>query len=94
MRDKYDWIMVGGHRPYLDSDQDEYDSHSPTGQFITTFEPLFLKYGVDLVLNGHMHCYERTLPVINAKPVREYSSRLLCPVSRRLPAPTLVRDTY
>jgi hypothetical protein len=28
-------------------------------------EPLFVKYGVDVAFWGHMHCYERTCPVIN-----------------------------
>lgn len=27
------------------------------------FEPLFLKYGVDLVLSGHTHFYERNAPI-------------------------------
>ena len=28
-----------------------------------SYEPLFLQYGVDLVLHGHVHSYERTNPV-------------------------------
>ena len=31
-------------------------------------EPLLLKYGVDLVLTGHEHAYERTLPVADLEP--------------------------
>ena len=31
----------------------------------TVVEPLFLQYGVDLVLAGHTHAYERTFPVYN-----------------------------
>lgn len=29
------------------------------------FEPLLIKYGVDLVLSGHVHCYQRNAPVAN-----------------------------
>ena len=32
-------------------------------QMITTLEPLFYQYGVDLVLTGHEHNYERSYPV-------------------------------
>ena len=30
-----------------------------------TYEPLLYKYGADLVLNGHVHAYERSKPVYN-----------------------------
>ena len=29
------------------------------------FEPLYVKYGVDLVLSGHVHVYERQNPLAN-----------------------------
>ena len=32
-------------------------------QMITAMEPLFYQYGVDLVLTGHEHNYERSYPV-------------------------------
>jgi len=59
------WIMVAGHRPYYSSDADEYDSHKPGCALLHYLEPLFIKYQVDMVLTGHMHCYERTYPVNN-----------------------------
>ena len=31
--------------------------------FASIYEPLFLNYGVDVVLNGHVHAYERTHPM-------------------------------
>lgn len=37
-------------------------------QMITTLEPLFYQYGVDLVLTGHEHNYERSYPVYLDKP--------------------------
>ena len=32
--------------------------------------PLFQKYGVDLYLGGHLHNYERTLPVLSGSAVQ------------------------
>jgi len=59
------WLFVSGHRPYYSSDQSEYSSHSPGGELLTYLEPLFIKNQVDMVLTGHMHCYERTYPTFN-----------------------------
>jgi hypothetical protein len=39
------------------------DSHSSEGGARTTWAPLFDKYSVDLVINGHNHIYERTDPI-------------------------------
>jgi 3',5'-cyclic AMP phosphodiesterase CpdA len=40
-------------------------SHSSEGGVRTNFVPLFDKYSVDLVINGHNHIYERTDPLKN-----------------------------
>ena len=32
-----------------------------------SYEPLFVQYGVDFLLHGHVHSYERTNPVIQYK---------------------------
>ncbi|KAK1757556.1 Metallo-dependent phosphatase-like protein [Echria macrotheca] len=55
-RKKTPWVIVGGHRPW-------YVSSSPCIECRDAFEPLFLKYGVDLVLHGHKHFYEREAAV-------------------------------
>jgi len=39
-------------------------------QFAIAFEPLFLKHGVDLVLTGHVHKYERSEPMKSLYPER------------------------
>ena len=67
--DEIKWIIFGGHRPFLCSDLNEYDSHNPDGWFIKTLEDLFVKYRVDIVLNGHMHCFERTYPFYKGKVI-------------------------
>ncbi|KAF7713470.1 Uncharacterized protein PECH_001247 [Penicillium ucsense] len=62
-RAKTPWVIVAGHRPW-------YLSHKNTTGTICwsckdVFEPLFLKYSVDLVLSGHAHVYERQAPINN-----------------------------
>lgn len=51
-RKKTPWIIVGGHRPW-------YVSGTQCIECRDAFEPLFIKYGVDLVLHGHQHFYDR-----------------------------------
>ncbi|KKK13451.1 hypothetical protein ARAM_000912 [Aspergillus rambellii] len=62
-RKKTPWVVVAGHRPW-------YISIGTSAADICygckdVFEPLFLKYGVDLVLAGHVHAYERNAPIAN-----------------------------
>ncbi|KAK9452081.1 Metallo-dependent phosphatase-like protein [Limtongia smithiae] len=57
------WIIVMGHRPW-------YASASNVSSTICwnckkAFEPLLLKYNVDMVFYGHIHMYERNAPVAN-----------------------------
>jgi hypothetical protein len=51
----------------LNSNKDQYDSHKPGCPLLVNLEPLFNKYGVDLVLQGHQHNYERTYPYRDGK---------------------------
>jgi hypothetical protein len=39
------------------------ESHSSDGGVRSTLAPLFAEYGVDLVIQGHNHLYERTNPI-------------------------------
>jgi hypothetical protein len=57
-RKKTPWIIVSGHRPW-------YSSGSNCAPCKAAFEPLLIKYGVDLVLHGHQHYYERHATVAN-----------------------------
>ncbi len=51
------FILVG-YRPMYSSDQ-----ATDSGSLQQELEPLFIQYGIDLAVWGHMHCYERTTPV-------------------------------
>jgi Calcineurin-like phosphoesterase len=57
-----DWIIPFFHRiMYYDQCNnlvDEYDHN-----LVDVYHPLFEKYGINLVLHGHAHTYERTYPL-------------------------------
>lgn len=56
-----DWIIAYFHHgPYTKGshDSDSSSHHIKVRQYIT---PLLEKYGCDLVLSGHSHCYERSM---------------------------------
>ena len=57
-RQKTPWVIVGGHRPW-------YVSETECKECQTAFEPLLNQYGVDLVLHGHKHFYERESAISN-----------------------------
>ena len=50
------WILAAGHHPM-------YQGNSTNVQFQAAMEQLFYKYGVDVYFAGHVHSYERDLPV-------------------------------
>ena len=53
-----DWIIVFFHRHIYGSASLEEET-----DFRETYHPLFDKFNVDLVLQGHLHVYERTYPI-------------------------------
>ncbi|KAI8472276.1 MAG: Metallo-dependent phosphatase-like protein [Monoraphidium minutum] len=61
-RKKTPWVVLNMHAPWYTS---WAGSFKDTECMRLTYEPLLLKYGVDLVFNGHTHSYERFLPVYN-----------------------------
>jgi hypothetical protein len=56
------WVVAMFHVPFYSSNQ----VHWKEGELFRPFiEPLLYKYGVDVILNGHVHSYERTFNVFN-----------------------------
>lgn len=53
------WIIVFFHEPMYTSPS----HHPPLTSLRETYHTLFDKYGVDLVLQGHNHNYQRTYPI-------------------------------
>ncbi|MFE7661374.1 purple acid phosphatase family protein [Streptomyces celluloflavus] len=78
-----DWIVAFMHHPMISSSRG--GSGSDLG-IRKAWGPLFDAYGVDLVLSGHEHYYERSLPVRGTLP---NEARTPVPVSTR----TDVADT-
>ena len=54
-----DWIIVYMHKPMYTSP----GQHGASTTMRDKYHPLFDKYGVDLVLYGHNHAYERSYPI-------------------------------
>lgn len=52
-----DWKIAYFHHPLYTS-----ASRGPEVELRTILEPVFVKYGVDVVFNGHEHIYERIVP--------------------------------
>ena len=51
------WLIVMMHAPFYNSNQ----AHALEAELMRlAYEPLLLKYGVDVVLSGHVHAYERS----------------------------------
>lgn len=61
-RSRTPWVVVAGHRAFYLSNTGDT---CPTCKDV--FEPLLLKYNVDLVLSGHSHIYERLAPIADGK---------------------------
>jgi acid phosphatase type 7 len=69
---KATWKICYHHHPCYSSDSDDYgntwkDTSKLTDPRAQHLIPLYEKYGVDLVMNGHIHLYERTHPIRQGK---------------------------
>jgi hypothetical protein len=62
-RDLTPWIIVAGHRPWYLSFANV--STTVCWSCKDVFEPLLIKYNVDLYLSGHSHVYQRSAPLAN-----------------------------
>jgi predicted phosphodiesterase len=59
-----DWIIVYMHKPLYTSPS----VHAGESTMRDKYHPLFDRYGVDFVLYGHNHAYERSYPIKYNKP--------------------------
>jgi len=59
------WLLVMMHTPWYNSNKDHQGESEPMR---VAMEPLVFAYGVDIVLNGHVHSYERSIPVYAGCP--------------------------
>lgn len=63
-----DWTIIFFHRPFYSASASEFPSMTKT------YHPIFEEFGVDLVLQGHSHNYQRTYPLLfndetHSKPI-------------------------
>ncbi|MCP5061574.1 MAG: metallophosphoesterase family protein [Ignavibacteriae bacterium] len=57
-KNKKEWTIVMFHYPLFHS-----HPNRPVYEFRYDWQPLFMKYGVDLALTGHDHYYHRSFPI-------------------------------
>jgi len=67
-RKKTPWLIVNIHRPFYESEVDP-DNNLVAHNLVRLLEPTLLQNGVDMVLAGHYHSYQRTCRVNNYKCV-------------------------
>ena len=70
------WKIVAHHDPPYSSDENDYgDTYKTTSTWgdtkVRRLVPLYEKYGVDIVWSGHIHTYERTLPIRGGEAVEK-----------------------
>ncbi|KAK9438315.1 Phosphodiesterase/alkaline phosphatase D [Metarhizium brunneum] len=64
-REKTPWVVVAGYRLWYVSRKNGPDIICWTCKDV--FEPLFIKYNINLVFTGHFHVYERLAPLADSK---------------------------
>ncbi|KAI1711490.1 calcineurin-like phosphoesterase domain-containing protein [Ditylenchus destructor] len=79
-RDKVPWIITYQHRPFYCSNIETHGCATYEHTIIRIgdkdiegLEPVYTKYRVDVVFSGHVHSYERFLPMINYQLVHKRS---------------------
>jgi len=65
-----DFIVVGFHNMVFSSNT----THGSDGGIRTVWQPIFDQYNVDLVVNGHVHAYERSYPIIGGEVTKTVPS--------------------
>lgn len=61
-RNRTPWVLVGMHAPWYNSNH----NHQGEGEKMRkVMEPILYQYGVDAIISGHVHAYERSEHVYN-----------------------------
>ncbi|XP_055883298.1 acid phosphatase type 7-like isoform X3 [Biomphalaria glabrata] len=64
LRDSVPWIIVMAHKPlYCTKSEMEQECQEENSYLRDSLEDLFFEHGVDLIISGHKHCYERSWPM-------------------------------
>lgn len=61
-RQRTPWVLVMSHMGWYNSNTGHWMEAEHTRSYL---EPLLYEYGVDILLGGHVHSYERSFPVYN-----------------------------
>ncbi|CAM9492813.1 unnamed protein product, partial [Hapterophycus canaliculatus] len=70
-RDVRPWIVVSGHRPMYSTEKSDSEGLTSSGhsnRIRKAFEPIFDENKVDVYMSGHVHAFERSLPVLDNVP--------------------------
>ena len=67
-----DFIVVYMHHPAYSTSSNHRSEHGVREQWV----PLIDRYGVDLVISGHAHCFERTLPLRGESITQDDTTRV------------------
>jgi len=84
------FVVACLHRPVLSASVLEWADHSPGAKLSASFEPVFKRHGVDVVLSGHIHSYEYTYPVFNGTKLGDYAPGTTVPTFADPAAPVYV----
>jgi len=67
-RDQVPWIIVVAHKPYYSTNiSSGYLRNKKYLKVKNALESVLYKHQVDVVINGHLHAYERTYPIYQDK---------------------------
>ena len=74
------WTIVFGHRPFWCTNHGGNDVPHGNAVLQRLAEDMLLEAGVDLVIQGHEHDYERTLPLRKGQPTATNYTNPTAPV--------------
>jgi hypothetical protein len=86
---KADWKIVAFHHPGFNSSEAHYN-----WQLMRLLSPVFESLKVDLVLTGHVHNYQRTMPLLFAPKKNETGDQYIVSPERRVDGTFTLDSTY